>query len=481
MAINVNNTTLKNGSTGSNVKEVQKALQAAGYDVGSAGADGIYGKKTAAAVKQYQKDNGLAVDGIAGVKTLTSLFGSNTSTTASNASTTNTNKSTSTSTSTKSTSKTSNKATATVGSPVEMTPFEYEDFTYESYTPSDTVNQANALLQQHQANKPGAYQSQWQDEIDDYLNQIQNRDPFSYDFNSDALYQQYKDNYIQQGQMAMMDTMGQAAAMTGGYGNSYAQSVGQQAYNQQLNKLNDIMPELYQMAYNRYADEGQRLMDMYNMYMGQESQDYGRYQDNLNNWYGELDYLTGQYNTERDFDYNNYQSNRELAYNQYTSDKNIAYDTYTTEQDRAWDEYLDQKKKEEAAANLMASAGNYDRLGDVYGLSSKEIAAIKKANTPVATSSGGSVTKKYKTLTHEDLATIQKNVDRATSVEDLVNLVSVYESMGYDPSVINSLTSGKYNSLMAGTGPQNTEVDTGTPVGAEELYYKNGMQYYANR
>ena len=57
--------------------------------------------------------------------------------------------------------------------------------------------------------------------------------------------------------------MGQAAAMTGGYGNSYAQSVGQQAYNAQLDKLNDVIPELYQLAYDKYANEGQ---DLYNKY-----------------------------------------------------------------------------------------------------------------------------------------------------------------------------------------------------------------------
>ena len=71
--------------------------------------------------------------------------------------------------------------------------------------------------------------------------------------NSDALYQQYRDLYTQQGQMAMMDTMGQAAAMTGGYGNSYAQTAGQQMYNQYLGKLNEVVPELYQQAYNRYT------------------------------------------------------------------------------------------------------------------------------------------------------------------------------------------------------------------------------------
>jgi hypothetical protein len=55
-----------------------------------------------------------------------------------------------------------------------------------------------------------------QEAYDKAMNEILNRKDFSYDLNGDMLYQQYKDNYINQGKMAMMDTMGQASAMTGG-------------------------------------------------------------------------------------------------------------------------------------------------------------------------------------------------------------------------------------------------------------------------
>ena len=490
MAINIKGTTLKNGSKGSDVKELQKKLQAAGYNVGGTGADGIYGKNTAAAVKQYQKDNGLAVDGIAGKNTLTSLFTvaepvtiGTISKNAANSAAGNNAKTVAdeSANEVKVTEDNSDADIAPNESAIAKKPFEYEEFTYHNYTESDVVNQANTLLQQHQSSKPGAYQSQWQDEIDDYLNRIENRDPFSYDFNSDALYQQYKDNYIQQGQMAMMDTMGQAAAMTGGYGNSYAQSVGQQAYNQQLNQLNNVLPELYQMAYNRYSDEGQRLMDMYNMYLGQESLDYSRYQTDLSNWYTDLEYLTNRYENERELDYNNYQAGRTEAHNDYLANKEIAYKDYTTEQDRAWDEYLKTEANKQTAAELMASTGNYDRLQEIYGLSDEEVAQIKKANTK--SSGGGGSSKKtqtYKTLTHDDLATIQKNVDKTETVGALANLAGVYESMGYDPAVINSLTSEKYNSLTGGS-TVNTTVTTTTPIEDwEKNHYYGGNKNTTN-
>lgn len=113
----------------------------------------------------------------------------------------------------------------------------------------------------------------------EYLDEYKNRDPFEYNIDSDALYQQYKDNYIQQAQLARDDTMGKAAALTGGYGNSYAQTVGQQTYNQYLNQLNAVTPELYSMAYNRYQQEGNDLLNMYSLYKEREDQAYTRDQN----------------------------------------------------------------------------------------------------------------------------------------------------------------------------------------------------------
>lgn len=177
------------------------------------------------------------------------------------------------------------------------------------FVPSADVLQAKSLLQQWQTNRPGNYTPVWQDQADAYLNQYQNRDPFSYDFNSDALYQQHKDNYIQQGELASMNTMGQAAAMTGGYGNSYAQSAGQQAYNMYLNQLNDVIPELYQMASDRYNQEGQNMLNMYDLYMDRENYEYGKYQDDLSNWYQEYSRLQDAYDTQYNREYNEYRDN----------------------------------------------------------------------------------------------------------------------------------------------------------------------------
>ncbi len=132
--------------------------------------------------------------------------------------------------------------------------------------------------------KPGAYTSQWQGQMNDAIGKILDRKDFSYDVNSDALYQQYKDRYVQGGKMAMMDTLGKAATLTGGYGNSYAQAVGQQAYQGYLQGLNDKIPELYQLALDKYSREGDGLYKRYSLLSAQENQDYGRHQDSLNQY-----------------------------------------------------------------------------------------------------------------------------------------------------------------------------------------------------
>ena len=113
--------------------------------------------------------------------------------------------------------------------------------------------------------KKQLYGGSYDEQIRDTAQQIQNRPAFSYDLDGDALYQQYKDRYTQNAKLAMKDTMGQAAALTGGYGNSYAQGVGQQRYDETMRGLTDMIPTLEQSAYQRWRDRGTDLQNRYSM------------------------------------------------------------------------------------------------------------------------------------------------------------------------------------------------------------------------
>ena len=203
--------------------------------------------------------------------------------------------------------------------------FTFTPYQKKEYQQSQNVTNAQNALQQHQQNKPGEYKSQWQNQIDDLLSQYQNRGQFQYDINSDAMYQQLVDRYVQQGKQAMMDTMGQAAALTGGYGNSYAQSVGQQTYQGYLQGANDMMPQFYQMALDRYQMEGDQLMNQYGLLTDQEDRAYGQYMDLLNQYNAQLDRLQGVYESERDFDYGKFQYDQNFDYNAYMDDQDYKY------------------------------------------------------------------------------------------------------------------------------------------------------------
>jgi hypothetical protein len=219
--------------------------------------------------------------------------------------------------------------------------------------------------------------------IEDVLKQYLNREKFSYNFNEDALYQQYKDKYIQQGKMAMQDTMGQAAALTGGYGNSYAATAGNQAYNASLENLNDIIPELYQMAYDRYKQEGQDMLNKYSLLSDDRATEYGMWADKYNRLAGDRDYYGNAYYNELNFDYGKYSDDRNLAYTDHRAqigdsqwlanfneevrqfNENFAY---KQEQDKITndrlDKELDHKTAQSGDTNTNHEDGNYPPADD---------------------------------------------------------------------------------------------------------------------
>lgn len=183
---------------------------------------------------------------------------------------------------------------------------------YDTYTESNAVTDYRNKMTDYETNNKVA---EWTggtygDAVKDAWNNINNRKAFSYDLNGDALYQQYKDKYINQGRLAMADTMGQASAMTGGYGSSYAVTAGNQAYQSHLQNLNDIVPQLYQMAYDRYNQEGQDLKDKYSILNNMYQTEYGEHRDKKSDYYTELGRLTEAYNTERAYDRGAWESDR---------------------------------------------------------------------------------------------------------------------------------------------------------------------------
>lgn len=149
------------------------------------------------------------------------------------------------------------------------------------------------------ANKNFAFNFSKQNELNKAKDSYANYGDFSFDINKDAFYKDAVDQYTKLGKLAMEDTIGRASAMTGGYGNSYAQSVGQQAYQGQLDNLGDVAMDLYDRALERYK---MGKSDLYNQITMLEDEKVNEYnekfsnrQNYLANLYDEMELAKGEY------------------------------------------------------------------------------------------------------------------------------------------------------------------------------------------
>lgn len=136
----------------------------------------------------------------------------------------------------------------------------------------------------------------WYQQMQAIWDKINNREPFDFQADKDGLMRQFRDIYTRNGQRAMEDTMGKAAGLTGGYGSSYAESVGQQQYNEYMQQLNDRALDIYDRQRSAYDQETQDLFDRYSIAMQQYGRDYDEGRDRLSDErYGdELDYQRQQ-------------------------------------------------------------------------------------------------------------------------------------------------------------------------------------------
>ena len=251
------------GSQGGAVKQLQSELNKRGYQLDE---DGVFGKKTKAAVRDYQKKNRLTmVDGIAGDETWGSLLSAPTAAEQQAA------------------AAAAEEAARPEARVTESTARRLAELE-KGYQPSEDVAAARAYRDSVAAMQPGEYDSGFEDQLQALYDQIEGREAFSYDPEEDEAYRRYARLYAAQGAAAMEDTMGQAVSLTGGYGSSYAQAVGQQAYDRYLGELAALVPELRQAALAEYRQEGQALTDRYNMLNQQEKAAYDRWQDTVAQW-----------------------------------------------------------------------------------------------------------------------------------------------------------------------------------------------------
>lgn len=309
-------TSLQYGSKGIDVAQLQKYLNNNGYNLR---ADGDFGSKTQAAVKDYQQKNGLTVDGIVNKSLYTKLSNTNANYT----------------------------PTAAPTIAPEPTAPKYDTSSWDDSEKGSAASGAYEAAK-NALNNYGSFnfsENEWLEGIKD---NIKNYGEFSYDVNSDALYQQYAEQYARMGKMASADVMGQAAAMTGGYGNSYAASAGNQAYQSYIQQLNDKVPELYQLARDQYNMEKQELYNQYSMLLSEYEREYGLYSDEYNKLLDSLGISRDDYYSGADMFYTE-QGNKNNVLGQEFSDAMALWEADTNNKwaQAEWDESANRYANEE--------------------------------------------------------------------------------------------------------------------------------------
>lgn len=139
------------------------------------------------------------------------------------------------------------------------------------------------------------YDNQYAEQQQALLDAILNREDFSWSKETDPQWSSYKKSYLREGDRATADALAQASAASGGRASTAAITAATQAGDYYATQLNDIIPTLYQQAYDRYLNEYSMMLQDLGAVNTQEQLDYAKY----------LDQLT-QYNTDRNFAYDTY-------------------------------------------------------------------------------------------------------------------------------------------------------------------------------
>lgn len=317
--------------------------------------------------------------------------------------------------------------------------------------------------------QPFSYQSapQFKDsykpQYDKQLNEMVNYKDFSYDVNSDPLYAQYKEMYNREGQRAMENTLAEVSARTGGIASSYATSAAAQANNYYAQQLADKIPDLYQMAYQQYADGYNRKSNNVSALMGARNFDLGLYDTQL-----------GQYNADRNFSYGVYSDD----YNRLGTNLSVLLDRDNTEYSRGQDELNNQwREREDARSRLqtyLAAGGDLNNLPAelraASGLSDAEINALALSMTPGV--SGGRYYSSGKKTEDQNGNVIDYNMQVG---KDLVTAVKSNPSVG--PQLLNdnwnNLGYTERVSILQAMGyPNQTAIDIANGgVGLFNAYY----------
>lgn len=194
----------------------------------------------------------------------------------------------------------------------------YSSLKQYTYTPSQKVNKAKQDYEDYLENgKIGDYSFSAADDLEKKRREYNEYPEFTYDPGTDPLYGNYTKRYAEFGRRAMEDEIGKASALSGGYANSYALQAGNRLYGEYMEKMNDVLPELYELAYSKYSDSMKLLENQIKLLENSDEKEYSRYRDKTDDYNDMLELLydvyENEYKTDSENQYNSWKSSEELA------------------------------------------------------------------------------------------------------------------------------------------------------------------------
>ena len=244
--------------------------------------------------------------------------------------------------------------------------------------PVGAYNGAGAAQQPISYENAGDYLSANQAAIDELRGRILGRGAFDYDYTTDPRWQAYRKEYVREGQRAAADTLGQAAALTGGRPSTAAITASQQAGNYYAAQLADKIPELYAAAYDVWQDADSRDRANLAMLLDADQTAYDR----------GLDARKWQYQLDRDA-VEDARYSDETAYERAWNEDERDYKRGVYADETAYNRGQQSWENNLALAKLAASYGDFSMLRRL-GFDDAQIASITAGYQAQQAGSGGS-------------------------------------------------------------------------------------------
>lgn len=187
---------------------------------------------------------------------------------------------------------------------------------YKPAVPEDNISERKKeaekdYLQWKQSKKP-EYTDKYKSSIEKLLYDLENRE-FDYDVTKDRVYQRYRDSVKTSAELALADAVGLASALNGGYSTSYAQLAGQSAFYNTMKAADDIIPQLYSDAFERFSYETDNMEDRLDHLLDMEEAQWERYLDMLDEYNSEGDRLFDRFTELSDEEFDRFYSIYKLA------------------------------------------------------------------------------------------------------------------------------------------------------------------------